>query len=505
MEEQIYRFLWEHIGNPIGVCALMGNLYVESHLNPGLLEDSKAKKMRITSEEYARKIDSGEIDCEKFSHDGAGYGLGQWTYWSRKKGLYEYAKKTGRSIKDLNMQLEYLWNEIQTYKTVVKAMLSATILREVSDIIALKYEKPVHTEEKYLQNRANYGQKYYEKYGIKMEEKEVKMTMYSANYVDQQIEVIKNKGIPLSDKAWELAKLCLEWAYVFGAYGEYCDPSNRRSRARDDHPTIKSRCKNFNGRDTIPSGCMGCKWFLGSASSDESKHEGRTRFFDCRGFVYYVLHKMFGFWSKCPAGATSMWNTASNWESKGLIKDGVPNDTLVCLFYQSKSDPRKMEHIGFGYKGETIECSNGVEYHSTYNKKWTHWAVPKCVVGSGETIPMSTPVPAPADDIPTGFPTLRQGAKGDIVKTMQKMLSDSGSTLTIDGIFGSGTASAVRAFQKKYGLSIDGVVGPKTWAKLIEVSKTVIDKGLYTVTLVHVPSKEADELVKKYGGQATAE
>jgi hypothetical protein len=500
MSRLIFDFLSEKLGNKIGACALMGNLYVESKLNPCFLEGSKARKMGLTSKEYSDKVDSGEIDRETFSHDNSGFGLAQWTYWSRKQALYDYAKQTQRSISSMQMQLEYLWRESQGYKEVISALKNATDLRTASDVVCLKYEKPLNTDESYLQNRANYGQMFLNAYReIKMEEKESKNMVNSANYVDEQIVAIRNKGIPLSDQAWEFAKLMVEWAYVFGAYGDYCDPSNRRSRARDDHPTIKSKCKNFNGRDAVPGGCVGCKWFVGTAESNESKHEGRTRFFDCRGFVYFVLHKMFGMWERCPAGATTMWKTAKNWSSKGKVSDGVPNNTLVCLFVQSKDDPNKMEHIGFGYKGQTIECSSGVEYHDKYNKKWTHWAVPKCITAEAAVDNSS-----PADD-PAGLPTLRQGSEGDIVKMMQQMLANAGSNLTIDGKFGNGTRSAVVAFQKKYGLTADGICGPKTWAKLIEVASNLVDNNLYTVVLNHVPAKEADELIKKYGGQATAE
>ena len=499
-EKAIFDFFNEKIGNPIGVCALMGNLYVESKLDSGLLEGTKARKMGITSSEYRERVDNGIISRDAFSNDGAGYGLAQWTYWSRKQALYDFAKQRGVSISDLNMQLDYLWKELQGYKVVITELKKATNLREASDVVCLKYEKPKVTSYEYLQNRANFGQKYYDEFvQIKKDAKEVNVVLNSANFVDEQIVVIRNKGIPLSDQAWEFAKLMVEWAYVFGAYGDYCDPSNRRSRACDSHPTIKSKCKNFNGKDTVPGGCVGCKWFVGTAESNESKHEGRTRFFDCRGFVYFVLHKMFGMWERCPAGATTMWKTASNWASKGTIKEGVPNDVLVCLFVQDSSDSSKMAHVGFGYKGQTIECSSGVEFHEKYNKKWTHWAVPKCVM-SEQSSDNNTQV-----DDPVGLPTLRQGAKGDIVKTMQQMLADAGSNLTIDGIYGSGTRSAVVAFQKKHGLTADGICGPKTWAKLIEVASILVDNNLYTVVLNHVPAKEADELIKKYGGQATAE
>ena len=283
--------------------------------------------------------------------------------------------------------------------------------------------------------------------------------MKSAKEVSELIEHLKNYGIPMSDAAWEAALACEGWAYVYGAYGEYCDPSNRRSRYSSDHKTIKTKCKNFNGKDSVPAGCVGCQWFLGNAESDPKTHEGRTRFFDCRGFVYWILHNVCGMWNKCPAGATSMWNNKSNWKARGLVKDGVPDDVLVCLFQQKADEPKKMAHIGFGFHGETVECQVGVQYFKQRNSKWTHWAIPVCV----DYVP---PEPGPE---PVKHKTLRKGDKGPEVKEMQEKLLKHGERLPkfgADGSFGNETLAAVKSFQKSHGLVVDGICGPKTWAEL---------------------------------------
>ena len=69
-----------------------------------------------------------------------------------------------------------------------------------------------------------------------------------------------------------------------------------------------------------------------------------------------------------------------------------------------------------------------------------------------------------------GCPTLKKGASGNITKLLQEKLVKLGySTNGIDGIFGSGTHSAVREFQKTRGLSIDGIVGQNTWRKLLNL------------------------------------
>ena len=58
--------------------------------------------------------------------------------------------------------------------------------------------------------------------------------------------------------------------------------------------------------------------------------------------------------------------------------------------------------------------------------------------------------------------TLQSGSKGDAVRAAQYRLA-----VTVDGVFGSDTKSAVVNFQKSKGLSADGVVGPNTWAALV--------------------------------------
>lgn len=64
--------------------------------------------------------------------------------------------------------------------------------------------------------------------------------------------------------------------------------------------------------------------------------------------------------------------------------------------------------------------------------------------------------------------TLRKGDKGTQVKVLQWLLNENGYNAgAVDGIFGSGTQAAVKAFQKAKGLAVDGVVGKNTWTKLL--------------------------------------
>ena len=67
-----------------------------------------------------------------------------------------------------------------------------------------------------------------------------------------------------------------------------------------------------------------------------------------------------------------------------------------------------------------------------------------------------------------GCPLLKEGARGNITKLVQEKLTNLGySTNGVDGIFGSGTKSAVIKYQRAKGLSADGIVGQNTWKRLL--------------------------------------
>ena len=156
-----------------------------------------------------------------------------------------------------------------------------------------------------------------------------------------------------------------------------------------------------------------------------------------------------------------------------------------------------MAHTGYGYKGQTVECSSGVQHFTARNKKWTHWAIPKGLYGD-------SPI-TPPDDPTVKLPTLRKGNKGPYVTLLQTMLMDRGYKLPnygADGSFGNETETAVKQFQQDWGLTMDGIVGQKTWG-VLETSPE--KKALYTVTLPHLSKEVANELLAKYQGSMIPE
>ena len=78
-----------------------------------------------------------------------------------------------------------------------------------------------------------------------------------------------------------------------------------------------------------------------------------------------------------------------------------------------------------------------------------------------------------------GGTVLRTGSTGSAVEQLQFWLNtlaqyeSSIPSLTVDGVYGTGTANTVRAFQRKYGLTVDGVVGRDTWTELYDQFRSI--------------------------------
>ena len=162
--KEIWDFLKAKGLNDYGIAGLMGNLYAESGLKPTNLQNTYEKSLGYTDAEYTAAVDQGLYD--NFVKDSAGYGLAQWTYWSRKENMLNFHKKKGKSIGDLTTQLEFLMEELEkNYTSSVLAVLkNATSVLEASNAVLLKFERPADQSTAVQNKRASFGQEYYNKY-----------------------------------------------------------------------------------------------------------------------------------------------------------------------------------------------------------------------------------------------------------------------------------------------------------------------------------------------------
>ncbi|MEU1075778.1 peptidoglycan-binding protein [Streptomyces sp. NPDC005878] len=93
--------------------------------------------------------------------------------------------------------------------------------------------------------------------------------------------------------------------------------------------------------------------------------------------------------------------------------------------------------------------------------------------GAGMLAPADAAAPAAssAAGCAQSRPFLSQGDTGTCVRFLQQKLTDQGFRTRVDGIFGSGTTKSVKSFQYVCGYrghDVDGLVGPRTWAGLLD-------------------------------------
>lgn len=228
--------------------------------------------------------------------------------------------------------------------------------------------------------------------------------------------------------------------YIYGATGKPCTPSYREARMAQ-YPAyaekIKRNCPRLSGKATA---CADCKW------ADPETEIGKLAY-DCAQLSRWAMDAV---GIQLVSGANSQWEK-TNWKSHGNIIL-MPRDK-VCLVFRQDED--HMGHVGI-YQGDgTVIHAKGHDYgvvrQPLTEVNLTHYGLP---YGLYEEV------------VPVEHPTLRRGDSGPDVVYLQTLLCDVGETLTVDGKFGDKTEKAVKDFQRLYGLTVDGVVGPATWDAL---------------------------------------
>lgn len=142
----------------------------------------------------------------------------------------------------------------------------------------------------------------------------------------------------------------------------------------------------------------------------------------------------------------------SGYALPGRYRAGKTNDCGVYLDYMhvgvvTQTQPLRITHCTFG--GVRVDSALG---------KWRARGRLRLLCAEDRT--------PPAEEVKR--PTLRSGSRGDPVKLLQRLLNAQGAALAEDGIFGKLTEQAVRDYQRRRALTVDGVVGPMTWRALTQ-------------------------------------
>lgn len=304
-----------------------------------------------------------------------------------------------------------------------------------------------------------------------------------------------------ADEARQWALSRVGCPYVYGGTGKTCTVSYREARAAQ-YPQyadkIRKNCPRLS--DWRVSDCAKCKW------ADPETGKGRLCY-DCAQLVRYCMQAVgIGMVS----GANSQW-TQTKWARKGTI-DSIPRGWL-CVVYRQDADGKKHHtglYLGDGYIVHAKGHDYGVLREALGGPRFTNWAIPEGLYTEDELAAIDAAMAIQEADSASAEPPVQAaeggqetstsgagkpqsgaggaevsmrkiqfGSTGQAVETAQELLNKLGYDLQVDGKFGQLTRAAVRDFQRQNGLTADGVIGDKTWRKLLDTETAALASQAY--------------------------
>lgn len=410
-EQKIWNFFKDKGLNSCGIAGLMGNLYAESGLLSNNLQDTGNRKLGLTDEEYTKKVDNGTYT--NFIKDGQGYGLAQWTYYTRKQKLLNFAQEKNKSIGDLNTQLEFLYKELsESYPAVLRVLKNATAVLEASNAVLLKFECPADQSIAVQQKRASYGQNYYNQFANKGSDAAMAHNTYT-----------KGSKTKLSEHFT---------SNEFDCHGNGCCSTTTIDPQLITY--LEKIRAHFNKSITVTSGY------------------------------------------RCATHNRNVGGATGSRHSKGDAAD------IVVSGITPAEVAKYAESIGIKGIGLYETNSDGHFVHIDTRTSKSFWYGQSCAARTtfGGSSNITT-----TDTVTKNYYGLNDS--GEEVKEIQEMLLQLGYTLTnkandatkgADGIYGQLTRKAIIEYQKKKGLTADGLAGTETIKALKTDTNTVTTKKI---------------------------
>ncbi len=219
-------------------------------------------------------------------------------------------------------------------------------------------------------------------------------------------------------------------AYIIDS-GLQANHSQFGTRAQNVYDAFGGNGNDCNGHGTHVGGTVAGSTF---GVAKEAYLRG-VRVLDCNG-----------------SGSVSGVVAGINWVTKNRIMPAVANISLSGG-YSSSIDTAVANMISAGVF-TAVAAGNSNANACNYSPAST---------SSAYTVAASTITATPT----SSWTVEREGDIGPNVKAIQFLLRQRGYSLTADGNFGPATKSAVITFQQANGLTADGIVGPNTWSKLV--------------------------------------
>ena len=150
--KEIYTLLRSEGMSHAGACGIMGNMQAESELKSTIVQRGMQKK---SDEDYTLAFD---VNPESYIYDSVGYGLCQWTFWSRKKNLRQFAQNWGVSVGAEDMQVCFAVYELKTdFPALWQYLCQTSDVSTASDRVCKEFERPAVNN---LEVRRNFAVKF---------------------------------------------------------------------------------------------------------------------------------------------------------------------------------------------------------------------------------------------------------------------------------------------------------------------------------------------------------
>ena len=437
--KEIYLHLLKSGLTSEGACALMGNLNAESGLRANNAENGRTS---LSDDDYTAAVDNGTYTA--FVTDAIGYGLAQWTYWSRKQSLLAYAKARGCSIGDCAMQLDFCLKEIkEQYHGLFNWLCSTKDLEQATADVCTLYEKPAVNN---IETRCRYAKQFYAEFVNSSEKEEAELTKNEA--IAKLVACAKNQVGYLEKRS--NAQLDDKTANA--------GSNNWNKYARD----IDNKYPNFyNGRKNGYSWCdIFVDWCFIECFGYENalkmlyqptKSAGAGCTYSAN---YYRAHN--AFYRKPQVGDQVFFGDYGNEGHTGIVV--AVSGNIITTVEGNTSGGYGVDANGDGVYLKQYNIST--QYIPGFGRP--NWGVVSNNVGKEE------------GSVTVSYPTIKVGSKGSDVKKAQQLLIAKGyscGAAGADGDFGAGTYNAVKKFQADNDLEADGIVGANTWAALLKTEQ----------------------------------
>lgn len=448
---------------PEGAAALIGNAEAESdgfyfdRVEYLLMKRFRDRGISYTDKSYTAAIDSGKISAEEFLHPIAGnqygYGIVQWTSPGRKSGLWNLAKRKGVSIADEDMQIEYLlWELENSYPSVLKVLKTTHSIREASDIVLKKFEQPSDTGETVCKGRAARGQKFYDDNVKSTKKEDTKVGVRVSNCGHDENN--RYSGGAAGDQTGT------EW-YLRGWYAY---PWNYVLRWKDQ--TLADLFADL-AVEAAENSLIGY-----------DQNQRNTFWSHLKASNYRPAQITIACEADCSSGTIALIRAVGF--LKGIKELQNCNATYtgdMMPWFRSVAGQKYFEIL----TGKHLTDSS-VARRGDINLNTAHHV--NITVDNGANAGSGS---SGAGNSASGSSNeyIGRGDTGSAVKKMQEMLIACGYSCGpcgADGDFGAGTEQAVKNFQKKKGLDVDGLYGQKTKKKLEAAykKKTAVKKKTIT-------------------------